>query len=96
MCVQVVNIFRVAILGGPQNQPFTRPNAHLQECGNNSVGAHDGHPRLLGYLDGFAVLREDAKCMAGGAQKWTSDITEGVVHLDEIRDARYQGDDHHS
>jgi hypothetical protein len=97
MCVlQIVNIFRVAVLGGPQNQPLTRPNAHIQECGNDSVGAHDGRPRLLGYSDGFAVLREDAQCMAGGAQKWTSDITEGTVDLDEIRNARCKGDDHHN
>jgi hypothetical protein len=60
------------------------------------VGASDGRPRLIGYLDGFGVLREDAQCVAGGAQKWTSDITEGAVDLDEIRDARCKGDDHHS
>jgi hypothetical protein len=60
MCVQVVNIFRVAVLGGPQNQPLTGPNAHLQECGNDGVGAPDGRPRLIGYSDRFAVLREDA------------------------------------
>jgi hypothetical protein len=83
-------------LGGPQNQPLTRPNAHLQECGNDIVGAHDGRQRLIGYSNGFAMLREDAQCMAGGAQKWTRDITEVAVDLDEIRDARCKGDDHYS
>jgi hypothetical protein len=83
MCVQVVNIFRVAVLGGPQNQSLTRPNAHLQECGNDSVGAPDGRPRLIGDSYGFVVLREDAQCMAGGAQKWTSSITEGAMDLDQ-------------
>jgi hypothetical protein len=83
MCVQVVNIFQVAVLGGPQNQSLTRPNAHLQECGNDSMGAPDGRPRLIGDSYGFAVLREDAQCMAGGAQKWTSDITEGTVNFDQ-------------
>jgi hypothetical protein len=34
--------------------------------------------------------------MAGGVQKWISDITEGFVDLDEIRDARCKGDDHYS
>jgi hypothetical protein len=96
MCVQVVNIFRVTVLGGPQNQSLTRPNAHLQECGNDSVGAPDGLLRLIGDSDGFAVLREDSQCKAGGAQKWTSDITEGVVDLDQNRDARCKGDGHHS
>jgi hypothetical protein len=96
MCVQVVNIFRVAVLGGAQNQSLTRPNAHLQECGNDNVGALDGHPRLIGDSYGFAVLREDAQCMAGGAQKWTSDITEGALDLDQNRDARCKGHDHQS
>jgi hypothetical protein len=94
--MQIVNIFRVVVLGGPQNQSFTRPNAHLQECGNESVRAPDGHPRLVGDSYGFAVLREDAQCMAGGAQKWTSDITEGAVDLDQNRNARCKGDDHQS
>jgi hypothetical protein len=80
--LQVVYIFRVAVLGGPQNQSLHRPNANLQECGNDSVGAPDGHLRLIGDLYGFAVLREDAQCMAGRTQKWTSDITEGAVDLD--------------
>jgi hypothetical protein len=31
----------------------------------------------------IAVLREDAEYRVGGAQKWTSDITEGVVDLDQ-------------
>jgi hypothetical protein len=53
-------------LGGPQNQPLTRPNAHLQQCGNDVVGPPDECPRLIGYSAGFAVLREDAQCMAGG------------------------------
>jgi hypothetical protein len=93
--VQVVNIFRVTVLGGPQNQPLIIPNAHLQECGNDGVGAPDGYPRLIGYSDGFTMLREDAQCVAGGAQKWTSDITEGFVDLEKIRNARCKGDDHH-
>jgi hypothetical protein len=94
--LHVVYIFRVAVLEGPQNQSLTRPNAHLQECGNDSVGALDGHPRLIGNSYGFAVLREHAQCMAGGTQKWTSDITEGAVDLDQNRDARCKGDDHQS
>jgi hypothetical protein len=94
MCVQVVNILRVAVLGRPQNQPLTRPNAHLQECDNDNVGAPNGRLRLISYSDRFVVLQEDVECMVGGAQKWTSDIIEGVVDLDKIRDARCKRDDH--
>jgi hypothetical protein len=54
--LQVVNIFQIAVLGGPQNQSLTRSNAHLQECGNDIVGAPDGHPRLIGDSYGFVVL----------------------------------------
>jgi hypothetical protein len=81
---------------GPQNQPFSGPNAHLQECGNDGVGPPDGHPRLIGYSDGFVVLWEDVQCMANGTQKWTSDITEGSMDIDEIRNVRCNGDDQHS
>jgi hypothetical protein len=95
MCVQVVNIFQVFVLEGSQSQPLIGPNAHLQECGKDSVEPVDGCLRLIGYSDGFAVLREDAQCMASGAQKWTSDTTEGSVDIDEIRNARCKGDDHH-
>jgi hypothetical protein len=49
---------------------------------NDSVGAPDGCLRLIGDSYGFEVLREDAQSMAGGAQKWTSDITEGAIDLD--------------
>jgi hypothetical protein len=94
MCVHVVNIFRVAVLGGPQNQPLIGPNAHLQEYNNDGVRAPDVRPRLIGYSDGFEVLWEDAQCVTGRAQKWISDITEGSVDLVEIRDARCKGDDH--
>ena len=31
------------------------------------------------------MVWEDAQCMAGGAQKWTCDIIEGSVDIDEIR-----------
>jgi hypothetical protein len=34
--------------------------------------------------------------MAGGSQKWISDITEGAVDLDQNIDVRCKGDDHHS
>jgi hypothetical protein len=34
--------------------------------------------------------------MAGGAQKWISDIIDGAVDLDQNRDARCKGDDHYS
>jgi hypothetical protein len=95
MCLQVANNFRVAVSGGPQNKPLIGPHAHLQECGNDGVGPPNGHPKLIGHSDGFAVLQEDAQCMASGAQKWTSDITEGSVGIDEIKNVRCKGDDHH-
>jgi hypothetical protein len=49
----------------------------------------DGHPRLIGYSDGFEVLREDVQCMASGPQKWTSDIPRGwtLTRL-EMRDVK--------
>jgi hypothetical protein len=67
MCLQVINIFRVALLGKPENKPLIGSNAHLQECGNDGVGPLDGRPKLIGHSDGFVVLREDVQCMAGGA-----------------------------
>jgi hypothetical protein len=47
------------------------------------------------HSDGYVVLREDAQCMASEAQKWECDITKGFVDIDEIKNVRCKGDDHH-
>jgi hypothetical protein len=68
-CLLAIHIFQVALLGGPQNKPLIGLNAHLQECGDDGVGPlANGHPKLIRHLDGLAVLREDAKCMADGVK----------------------------
>jgi hypothetical protein len=52
------------------NQSLTRHNAHLQECGNDCVGAPDGHPRLISDSYGFAVLSVAGRCLVHG--RWSA------------------------
>jgi hypothetical protein len=48
---------------------------------------------LFGWICNVA-----GRCLVHGwwSAKWTTDITEGAVNLDEIRATRCKGDDHHS
>jgi hypothetical protein len=58
--VHAIHILRVVLLGGLENKPLAKHNAHLQEYRNDSVGPLDGHLKLIGDLDGLIVLWEDA------------------------------------
>jgi hypothetical protein len=52
--------------------------------------------KLIDHSNGFVVLQEVTQCIADRAQKWTSDLTKGFVDIDEIKNVRCKGDDHHS